>query len=95
MADNAECPVEFQPVRLQAHQRRSKFRPESLFLRPSRQAKEGPIKLVIGKPDDSEVVIAEETGGTWKPNQNLLAQLEAFLKGANPEDFEMWVEEDE
>jgi hypothetical protein len=53
------------------------------------------MKLVIGKPDGSEVAIAEETGGAWIPSPNLTAELEAFLKGANPEDFEMWVEEDE
>ena len=53
------------------------------------------MKLVIGKPDDSEVVLAEESGGAWKPNPNLSPELAKFLQGANPEEFEMWVEEDE
>jgi hypothetical protein len=53
------------------------------------------MKLVIGKSDGNEIVIAEENGGVWKPSSNLAPELEAFLKGANPEDFEMWVEEDE
>ena len=53
------------------------------------------MKLVIGKPDESEVVLAEESGGAWKPNPNLTSELAKFLQGANPEEFEMWVEEDE
>jgi hypothetical protein len=53
------------------------------------------MKLVIGKPDDSEVILAEESGGVWKPNSNLSLELAKFLQGANPEEFEMWVEEDE
>lgn len=53
------------------------------------------MKLVIGKPDESEVVLAEESGGVWKPNPNLPAEMAKFLQGANPELFEMWVEEDE
>ena len=35
------------------------------------------MKLVIGKPDDSEIVLAEQAGGTWKPNPNLAAELAA------------------
>ena len=53
------------------------------------------MKLVIGKPDDSEIVLAEQAGGAWKPNPNLAAELAAFLQGADPEQFEMWVEEPE
>lgn len=53
------------------------------------------MKLVLGKPDESEIVLAEEAGGVWKPNPNLVSELAAFLKGADPEDFEMWVEEPE
>ena len=53
------------------------------------------MKLVIGKPDDSEIVLAEQTGGAWKPNPNLAAELATFLQGADPEQFEMWVEEPE
>lgn len=53
------------------------------------------MKLVIGKPDDSEIVLAEQAGGTWRPNPNLAAELATFLQGADPEQFEMWVEEPE
>ena len=53
------------------------------------------MKLVIGKSDESEIVIAEECGGSWKPNPNVVADLQKFLHGADPEQFEMWVEEDE
>lgn len=53
------------------------------------------MKLVIGKSDDSEIVLAEQVNGAWKPNPNLTAELAAFLQGANPEEFEMWVEEPE
>ena len=53
------------------------------------------MKLVIGKPDDDEVVLAEESGDVWKPNPNLSPELAKFLQSANPEEFEMSVEEDE
>ena len=53
------------------------------------------MKLVIGKPDDSEIVLAEQAGGAWRPNPNLAAELATFLQGADPEQFEMWVEEPE
>ena len=59
---------------------------------PTKRAK---MKLVIGKPDDSEIVLAEQAGGAWKPNPNLAAELATFLQGADPERFEMWVEEPE
>ena len=53
------------------------------------------MKLVIGKPDDSEIVLAEQVSGAWKPNPNLAAEMATFLQGADPEQFEMWVEEDD
>ena len=59
------------------------------------QRKEGALKLMIGKPDDTEVVLAEEVGGAWRPNPNLAAEMATFLQGADPEQFEMWVEEPE
>ncbi len=51
------------------------------------------MKLVIGKPDETEIVLAQQVGGVWRPNPNLAADMAAFLKGADPEQFEMWVEE--
>jgi hypothetical protein len=59
---------------------------------PTKRAK---MKLVIGKPDDSEIVLAEQTGSAWRPNPNLATELATFLQGADPEQFEMWVEEPE
>jgi hypothetical protein len=56
---------------------------------------EGIMKLVLGKPDDKELVIAEHVGGVWKPNPNLTANMAAFLQGSDPEQYEMWVEEAE
>ena len=53
------------------------------------------MKPVIGKPDDSEIVLAEHSGGAWRPNPNLAAEMATFLQGADPEQFEMWVEEPE
>jgi hypothetical protein len=52
------------------------------------------MKLSIGT-EEKAIVIAGQSGGVWKPNPNLMTELEAFLKGADPEQFEMWVEEDE
>ena len=51
------------------------------------------MKLMLGKPDDSEMVLAEHAGGSWQPNPKLMAEMTAFLQGADPEEFEMWVEE--
>ena len=51
------------------------------------------MKLMLGKPDDTEIVLAEQVGGTWRPNSNLMAGMAAFLQGTDPEQFEMWVEE--
>ena len=53
------------------------------------------MKLMLGKPDEGEIVLAEQAGGVWRPNPNLSTELTAFLKGADPEQFEMWVEEPE
>jgi hypothetical protein len=53
------------------------------------------MKLVIGKPDGSEIVLAEKADGAWRPNPKLAAELATFLQGADPEQFEMWVEEPE
>ena len=52
------------------------------------------MKLVMGKPDDSELVLAEQVGDAWRPNPHLAAEM-AFLQGADPEQFEMRVEEPE
>jgi hypothetical protein len=61
----------------------------------SARTRRAKMKLVIGKPDDSEIVLAEQAGGAWRPNPNLAAELATFLQGADPEQFEMWVEEPE
>jgi hypothetical protein len=53
------------------------------------------MKLIIGKPDDTEIILAEQAGGVWRPNPNLSSEIMAFLQGADPEQFEMWVEEPE
>jgi len=51
------------------------------------------MKLMLGRPDDSEMMLAEQTDGVWKPNPTLVADLTKFLAGAGPEAFEMLVEE--
>ena len=51
------------------------------------------MKLMLGRPDDSEMMLAEQTGGVWKPNPSLMGDMAKFLQGADPEQFEMWVEE--
>ena len=51
------------------------------------------MKLMLGKPDESEMTLAEQSGGTWKPSPTLAADMVKFLQGADPEQFEMWVEE--
>jgi hypothetical protein len=51
------------------------------------------MKLMLGKPDDTELTLAEQTGGTWRPSPTLGADIAKFLQGADPEQFEMWVEE--
>ena len=53
------------------------------------------MKLMLGKPDDTEPVLAQQVGGAWRPNPNLAAEMATFLQGADPEQFEMWVEDAE
>jgi hypothetical protein len=53
------------------------------------------MKLIIGRPDETEVVLAEQVNGAWKPNPNIASEMVSFLQGADPEQFEMWVEEPE
>ncbi|HXE68766.1 MAG TPA: hypothetical protein VN523_05365 [Hyphomicrobiaceae bacterium] len=53
------------------------------------------MKLIIGRPDETEVVLAEAVNGAWKPNPNIASEMATFLEGADPEQFEMWVEEPE
>ena len=45
------------------------------------------MKLMLGISDDNAIPLAEETGGVWKRAK--------FLQGADPEEFELWVEEPE
>ena len=35
------------------------------------------MKLVLGKPDGKELVLAERKGGGWQPNPNLAADMAA------------------
>jgi hypothetical protein len=51
------------------------------------------MKLVLGRPDGTEITLAEQTGGAWKPSPTLTADMAKLLQGADPEQFEMWVEE--
>jgi hypothetical protein len=51
------------------------------------------MKLMLGRPDDHEMTLAEQTGGVWKPSATLATDMARFLQGADPELFEMWVEE--
>jgi hypothetical protein len=53
------------------------------------------MKLMLGRPDDTEITLAEQSGGEWKPSPTLTADLAKFLQGADPEQIEMWVEEPE
>jgi len=53
------------------------------------------MKLMLGKPEDGAIPLAEEAGGVWKPSPTLAADLAKFLQGADPEEFELWVEEPE
>ena len=53
------------------------------------------MKLMLGRPDDTEIVLAEQSGGAWKPSATLAADMAKILQGADPEQFEMWVEEPE
>jgi len=51
------------------------------------------MKIVLGRSDDSEMMLAEQPDAVWKPNPTLVADMAKFLQGADPEQFEMWVEE--
>ena len=53
------------------------------------------MKLCISKDDGAELVLAEKVGEDWKPSATLSADMAAFLKGSDPEKFELWVEDDE
>jgi hypothetical protein len=53
------------------------------------------MKLMLGKPDETAIALAEEAGGAWKPSATLATDLAKFLQGADPEQFELWVEEPE
>ena len=53
------------------------------------------MKLFIGKPDETHVLVAEQVNGAWQVNPNLTADMTKFLQGADPEQFDMWVEEPE
>jgi hypothetical protein len=53
------------------------------------------MKLCISKDDGAELVLAEQVGKEWKPTATLAADMAAFLKDADPEKFELWVEDDE
>jgi hypothetical protein len=51
------------------------------------------MKLMLGRPDETEMVLAEQSGSGWKPSATLAADMAKFLQNADPEQFEMWVEE--
>ena len=51
------------------------------------------MKLMLGRPDKTEIILAEQTGGAWKPSATFAADMAKLLQGGEPEEFEMWVEE--
>ena len=51
------------------------------------------MKLMLGKPDDTAIILAKQVGGVWKHNPSLSSDMASFLQGSDPEQFEMWVEE--
>jgi len=51
------------------------------------------MKLMFGKPDQTTITLAEQVNGAWQPNPALSSEMASFLKRADPEQFEMWVEE--
>lgn len=53
------------------------------------------MKLMLGKPDETSIALAEQVNGVWKPSPTLAADMAAFLAGSDPEQFEMWVEDPE
>ena len=50
------------------------------------------MKLMLGT-DDTAMALAEQLGGVWKPSPTLAGDMAKFLQDADPEQFEMWVEE--
>jgi hypothetical protein len=46
------------------------------------------MKLMLGRPDETEITLAEQSGGVWQPSP-----MAKMLQGGDPEQFEMWVEE--
>lgn len=53
------------------------------------------MQLKIGKPDGGELLLAEHTNGGWRASPTLATDMAAFLKDSDPEQFELWVEEDD
>jgi hypothetical protein len=53
------------------------------------------MKLMLGKPDETSIALAEEAGGVWQPSPTLAADMGKFLQGADPEEFELWVEDED
>ena len=51
------------------------------------------MKLMLGKPDDTAITLAEQVAGVWKPSASLSSDMASFLRDSDPEQFEMWVEE--
>jgi len=43
--------------------------------------------------DDTAMALAEQLGGVWKPKPHARRRNGEFLQDADPEQFEMWVEE--
>ena len=37
------------------------------------------MKLIIGRPDETEVVLAEEVNGSWKPNPNIASEMATLV----------------
>jgi hypothetical protein len=51
------------------------------------------MKLMFGRPDETEITLAEQSGGVWQPSPTFAADMAKMLQGGDPEQFEMWVEE--
>ena len=51
------------------------------------------MKLMLGKADDTAIALAEQINGVWRPNPKFSTDMATFLAGADPEQFEMWVED--
>jgi len=50
------------------------------------------MKLMLGT-DDNAIALAQQVGDVWKPSPTHAANMVVLLQSADPEDFEMWVEE--